>query len=141
MGSTCHALYNMRNNFSLNIADYTSVNFTWNYVRCPPENECLNNHHTCNRDSEICEDLRDGFACQCGPGYHSTDDGCMPVCSQGCVRGVCVQPDLCRCDFGYVGANCSIECQCNGHSNCAGPDRLNECLECHNNTMVSVFIT
>lgn len=35
----------------------------------------------------------------------------------------------------YVGANCSIQCQCNGHSNCQGPDRLDVCLECGNNTI------
>jgi multipile epidermal growth factor-like domains protein 8 len=44
-------------------------------------------------------------------------------------------PNVCTCDFGYVGANCSIQCQCNGHSNCAGPDKLDQCLECHNETM------
>lgn len=60
---------------------------------------------------------------------------CVPMCTQGCVRGTCIEPNVCRCDFGYVGANCSIQCQCNGHSNCAGPDRLDVCLECHNNTM------
>lgn len=43
---------------------------------------------------------------------------------------------MCECDFGYVGANCSIQCVCNGHSNCEGPDKLDKCLECHNNTMV-----
>lgn len=35
----------------------------------------------------------------------------------------------------YVGANCSIQCQCNGHSNCRGPDRLDECIACQNNTI------
>lgn len=57
------------------------------------------------------------------------------MCTQGCVRGTCIEPNICHCDFGYVGANCSIQCQCNGHSNCAGPDKLDVCLECHNNTM------
>lgn len=60
---------------------------------------------------------------------------CVPMCTQGCVRGTCIEPNVCRCDFGYVGANCSIQCQCNGHSNCAGPDKLDVCLKCHNNTM------
>ncbi|CAH2066767.1 unnamed protein product, partial [Iphiclides podalirius] len=61
--------------------------------------------------------------------------GCAAVCTQGCVRGACVQPNVCRCDFGYVGANCTIQCQCNGHSHCEGPDKLDKCIECHNNTM------
>lgn len=37
-----------------------------------------------------------------------------------------------------MGANCSIQCVCNGHSNCEGPDKLDKCLECHNNTMVMI---
>lgn len=49
--------------------------------------------------------------------------------------GRCTEPNNCECDFGYVGANCSIQCQCNGHSNCKGPDQLNVCLECQNNTI------
>lgn len=60
---------------------------------------------------------------------------CVPMCTQGCVRGTCIEPNVCHCDFGYVGSNCSIQCQCNGHSDCAGPDKLDQCLECHNNTM------
>ncbi|PSN57394.1 Multiple epidermal growth factor-like domains protein 8 [Blattella germanica] len=109
--------------------------FSWHYVKCPPENECVNNHHTCDNKSEQCVDLPEGFQCVCGKGYKEEKSVCVPVCTQGCVRGVCVEPDVCRCDFSYVGANCSIQCQCNNHANCAGPDKLNICLECHNNTM------
>ncbi|XP_026667029.1 multiple epidermal growth factor-like domains protein 8 isoform X3 [Ceratina calcarata] len=118
--------------------------FSWHYVRCPPENECTNGHHTCSPKSEKCFDLEEGFECMCGDGYKTETPSsynefgrkiCVPMCTQGCVRGTCVEPNVCRCDFGYVGANCSIQCQCNGHSNCAGPDKLDVCLECHNNTM------
>lgn len=109
--------------------------YSWYYVKCPPENECLNNHHTCNPVSERCEDLEEGYECVCGLGYKAGPNGCEPVCLQGCVRGQCVEPNKCKCDFGYVGANCSIQCQCNGHANCEGPDKLDMCLECHNNTM------
>ncbi|KYM76277.1 Multiple epidermal growth factor-like domains protein 8 [Atta colombica] len=117
--------------------------FSWHYVRCPPENECENGHHTCSPKSEKCFDLEEGFECKCGDGYKTettwgNDFGkkiCVPMCTQGCVRGTCVKPDLCRCDFGYVGSNCSIQCQCNGHSDCAGPDKLDNCTKCHNNTM------
>ena len=38
---------------------------------------------------------------------------------------------------GYVGANCSLACECNGHSNCAGVNRLSDCLECQNHTQGS----
>lgn len=118
--------------------------FSWHYVRCPPENECMNGHHTCSTKSEKCFDLEEGFECMCGDGYKTETPSsfnefgrkiCVPMCTQGCVRGTCIEPNICRCDFGYVGANCSIQCQCNGHSNCAGPDKLDVCLECHNNTM------
>ncbi|KAK6618955.1 hypothetical protein RUM44_003336 [Polyplax serrata] len=106
----------------------------WNYVSCPQENECENGHHTCNAVSEVCHDLPHGFQCVCGLGYKLSQSECEPECSQGCVRGRCVQPGKCLCDFGYVGSNCSMQCQCNGHSNCAGPDNLKKCLECQNNT-------
>ncbi|KAF5283548.1 hypothetical protein FQR65_LT13840 [Abscondita terminalis] len=112
-----------------------NVTYTWHYVKCPPEDECANNHHTCANESERCVDLEDGFECVCGPGYKAGLSGCEPVCIQGCVRGQCIQPNKCHCDFGYVGANCSIQCQCNGHANCEGPDKLDKCIQCFNNTM------
>lgn len=130
--STCRALYEERNKVELSENDTVS----WHYVRCPPENECANGHHSCDPVSERCEDLPLGYECVCGPGYRAAGGSCVPVCTQGCVRGACVRPDVCDCDFGYVGANCSIQCQCNGHAKCEGPDKLNQCLECHNNTMV-----
>ncbi|GBP44981.1 Multiple epidermal growth factor-like domains protein 8 [Eumeta japonica] len=129
--TTCAAVYSDAHQLS-NITDET---FSWHYTRCPPENECENDHHQCKADSEVCHDLPEGYECACGAGYKRVDGACVAVCSQGCVRGVCIKPDQCRCDFGYVGANCSIQCQCNGHSNCEGPDKLDKCIECHNNTM------
>lgn len=87
-------------------------------------------------NNKVCRDLPEGYECQCGAGHKRVGGACAAVCSQGCVRGVCVQPDRCRCDFGYVGANCTIQCQCNGHSHCEGPDKLDVCIECHNDTMV-----
>lgn len=157
-GGTCEMLYNQefsQNNSQKDLQIYENNatmlvskganqrNFSWHYVRCPPENECLNGHHTCSPKSEKCFDLDEGFECMCGDGFKtettwlSNDLGrktCVPTCVQGCVRGTCVEPNECRCDFGYVGANCSIQCQCNGHSNCEGPDKLDKCIKCHNNT-------
>lgn len=134
--STCDILYtNMKP--EENITETTT--FSWNYYQCPAENECLNGHHTCDLVSEVCVNLDVGFECQCAKGYKTNGTACIPVCPQGCVRGVCTQPNVCLCDFGYVGANCSIQCQCNGHANCLGPDKLDQCMECHNNTMVSSF--
>ncbi|RZC40710.1 Kelch 3 domain containing protein [Asbolus verrucosus] len=117
--------------------------YSWHYVRCPREDECANGHHNCIAESQRCVDLDDGFQCECGTGYKPVSMAktpmkstvCEPVCPLGCVRGQCVQPNKCQCDFGYVGANCSIQCQCNGHANCEGPDKLDKCLTCYNNTM------
>ena len=108
---------------------------SWNYLKCPPENECRSGHHSCHPITEVCVDEDQGYKCVCTDGYNSSRDGeCIPLCSQGCVYGACVQPDRCSCNFGYVGSNCSIKCQCNGHADCAGPDKLSECIKCHNNT-------
>lgn len=129
--STCDVIYAKAKNTSIAPDD----RFTWNYVKCPPENECNNGHHNCDPKSETCFDLNFGFECRCAEGFALEEQKCVPVCKQGCVHGRCVEPDRCDCDFGYVGVNCSIQCQCNGHANCAGPDKLDECGECHNNTM------
>lgn len=151
--STCDIIYASQKN--LTQID-PNDEFIWNYVKCPPENECVNFHHNCDPKSERCLDQPVGYECECAAGFKlesaqtsahttklskitdATDSSkkkCLPVCTQGCVRGKCIEPDLCLCDFGYVGSNCSIQCQCNGHSNCAGPDQLDTCIRCHNNTM------
>jgi len=56
--------------------------------------------------------------------YFAARGSCEPVCRHGCQFGRCILPDTCRCDFSYVGANCSAECACNKHSNCAGVTEL-----------------
>jgi len=68
-------------NTSVNISSLNATNhkdldgvlptFSWHYVKCPPENECVNNHHTCDNISEQCVDLPEGFKCVCGQGYES----------------------------------------------------------------------
>ena len=84
-------------------------------------------------DIPLCHDLIICFQFRRG----KDDDRCIPVCPQGCVYGRCTAPNTCTCNFGYVGTDCSLHCQCNGHSECEGPDQLSKCLHCHNNTMVS----
>lgn len=64
-----------------------NITYSWNYVKCPPEDECANAHHTCAPDSEVCVDLEDGFTCVCGAGYKASSYGCEPVCKQG-IRSV-----------------------------------------------------
>ncbi|XP_048476526.1 multiple epidermal growth factor-like domains protein 8 [Rhincodon typus] len=108
---------------------------SWAFMSCPPENECLNGHHDCD-DTQNCTDKLQGFECLCRNGYMQ-DSGlglCKPVCEQGCVNGTCVQPNSCQCHFGYVGPNCSVQCQCNQHSNCESVSARDRCLQCVNNT-------
>ncbi|XP_063697443.1 multiple epidermal growth factor-like domains protein 8 [Culicoides brevitarsis] len=131
--STCDLLFAATKNVTLKESD----RFSWNYVKCPPENECENGHHNCNPESEQCFDLNYGYKCNCKEGFKTENGKCKPICREGCVRGVCTAPDVCQCDFGYVGVNCTIQCNCNGNANCKGPDKLDECGECHNNTMGS----
>lgn len=69
----------------------------------------------------------------------SVSGQCEPVCAQGCVNGTCVSPGVCQCHFGFVGDNCSSQCSCNKHSNCAGVNKPDVCLECHNNTIVRLL--
>lgn len=129
--STCDILYANAKNATLAETD----RFSWNYVKCPPENECINDHHNCDDKSEKCYDLNFGYECRCADGYKLDAGKCIPVCENGCVRGACKEPNKCFCDFGYVGENCSIQCQCNGNANCEGPDKLDVCGECYNHTM------
>ncbi|XP_076135995.1 multiple epidermal growth factor-like domains protein 8 [Alosa pseudoharengus] len=111
-------------------------NSTWSFLHCPEEDECANGHHHCNK-SQDCHDLPQDYYCTCRQGYvlSSVTGQCEPVCPQGCVNGTCVSPGVCRCHFGFIGENCSSECHCNKHSNCAGVHQLDKCLECHNNTV------
>jgi len=109
---------------------------TWSFGKCPAENECTNEHHSCD-DSENCTDLEDGFRCDCKPGYvrDQRSEKCKPDCKQKCEpNGICVEPDNCQCNFGFVGHNCSTECQCNKHSNCQSVSHKDVCLACQNNT-------
>ncbi|XP_065347637.1 multiple epidermal growth factor-like domains protein 8 [Cloeon dipterum] len=113
----------------------TEYNHSWHYAECPPEDECSNEHHNCDPRSERCVNLLHGFKCECNDGYQpNKSGGCVPVCPQGCVHGICIEPNKCDCDFGFVGADCRQHCQCNGHSQCGGPDALDKCTKCLNNT-------
>uniref|UniRef100_A0A1I8FPW5 EGF-like domain-containing protein n=1 Tax=Macrostomum lignano TaxID=282301 RepID=A0A1I8FPW5_9PLAT len=90
---------------------------SWHFDACPPENECENGHHNCDLERQVCVDQIDG------------------------VQGRCTKPDVCTCLFGYTGDTCDVACDCNGHSNCAGPSPADRatCLSCHNNTRGSTL--
>uniref|UniRef100_A0A1I8HNH6 EGF-like domain-containing protein n=1 Tax=Macrostomum lignano TaxID=282301 RepID=A0A1I8HNH6_9PLAT len=113
---------------------------SWHFDACPPENECENGHHNCDLERQVCVDQIDGFRCECRPGYNWNNATriCEPVCTRGCnaTQGRCTKPDVCTCLFGYTGDTCDVACDCNGHSNCAGPSPADRatCLSCHNNT-------
>ena len=45
----------------------------------------------------------------CCKGYARSSNGtsCIPICSQHCYHGKCVEPDVCKCQPGYGGGACS----------------------------------
>ncbi|XP_014662467.1 PREDICTED: multiple epidermal growth factor-like domains protein 8 [Priapulus caudatus] len=134
-GQTPVDLHPRKHDGGRNWTDTVTSEAEWTFFSCPAEDECVNNHHTCNTERETCVDRPDGFTCNCKDGYTLDKGGtCQPQCDNGCDHGTCVKPNVCRCFFGFVGANCSSVCDCNGHSNCKGVNALDTCLQCHNNT-------
>lgn len=106
---------------------------SWHYFDCPQEDECLLDLHVCRPDQD-CVDKEHGYDCRCKDGTTESEQEsvCVPSCdTHGCVHGVCVAVDTCKCDFGYFGVSCQSRCDCSGHSECDG----STCLHCHNNTL------
>ncbi|KAF6034616.1 hypothetical protein EB796_007071 [Bugula neritina] len=108
---------------------------SWHYDSCPPENECTNGHHNCDLEKQDCTDLPIGHHCMCKDGYLLIEKDCVPQCDPECAQGTCVKPQVCECDFSWVGESCSVPCQCNKHSECVGPEATDNCTSCLNNTM------
>ena len=123
-----------RSNGFLDEIGSKEISTSWHFAQCPSENECLNGHDDCNTESEDCVDKEIGFECHCKAGYELEEDSCSPVCDKSCQHGTCIAPNKCQCYFGFTGENCNIECKCNKNSNCEGPEALNVCLRCENNT-------
>ena len=86
------------------------------------------------KKDDYCLESSDERSCRCKPGFVSDQGRCRPVCAKGCMHGNCASPNKCDCHFGFVGENCSSQCDCNGHSNCASESQLSTCIECYNNT-------
>ncbi|NWV45796.1 PEAR1 protein, partial [Daphoenositta chrysoptera] len=63
---------------------------------------------------------------QCCQGFYESRDSCVPHCSQECVHGRCVAPELCQCEPGWRGPSCSSECD----EQSWGPDCGQRC-PCH----------
>ena len=67
------------------------------------------------------------------------DSQCVLQCPADCNgNGLCVSPNNCSCNLGYTGEYCSLECYCNGHSDCLDATESGRriCLECKHNTQV-----
>lgn len=49
---------------------------------------------------------------ECCAGYKKNEAGkkCIPVCEKPCVRGECIAPNSCRCESGYGGPACDVNC-------------------------------
>lgn len=39
---------------------------------------------------------------KCCTGYKNMSDACVPICSTECINGVCVSPDKCECNVGFM---------------------------------------
>ncbi|XP_055538760.1 protein draper isoform X3 [Wyeomyia smithii] len=78
--------------------------------------------------------------CCVGYGKNEAGDRCIPVCSNGCKHGECIAPEECRCDQGYVGKTCNINCppmrwgsdcsqtcECKNNSTCNAQDGRCHC--------------
>ncbi|XP_062620474.1 multiple epidermal growth factor-like domains protein 8 isoform X1 [Saccostrea cucullata] len=109
---------------------------TWAYSSCPPENECINTHHDCDNESENCHDTETSYNCTCKKDYlkDPISGKCKPHCHEKCMNGTCVRPEVCQCNFGYVGKTCQTECDCYGNSDCLNELSLQECHNCLNHT-------
>lgn len=45
-----------------------------------------------------------------GYGVNVAGNRCIPTCTNECKFGVCLAPDVCKCEPGYGGPACDISC-------------------------------
>lgn len=124
---------------STTVMAVTEANSSWQFFQCPDIDECRMDTHQCGNNA-TCVNLDnrygENYRCVCQANFRLLADGrtCEPRCDlYGCVHGTCTSPDVCECNLGFTGTNCSIDCGCNGHSTCrqAGPGI---CDACQSNT-------
>lgn len=119
---------------------------TWHYGACPDVDECALDLDDCSAHAQ-CRNTNTSFVCECQPGFTvapgapadrsgTVDAPCLPVCPQGCVHGECTAPSVCECAVGYAGANCTVDCGCNGNAVCVSdqPEDRGVCEACLFNT-------
>nr|XP_006822433.1 PREDICTED: multiple epidermal growth factor-like domains protein 11-like [Saccoglossus kowalevskii] len=64
----------------------------------------------------------------CCPGYEQNGDVCIPLCNECDNRhATCVRPDVCKCDAGYHGNDCSSTCSNNMCGDNCGISCLSVC--------------
>ncbi|XP_022797777.1 multiple epidermal growth factor-like domains protein 8 [Stylophora pistillata] len=97
----------------------TNGSTVWSYSECPDVDECKLGVAQCHPNAS-CVNLPGSFNCVCNRGF--IGDG-VTVCNKTCYHdcgdhGVCSADFTCDCNLGWLGENCSIDCGCNGHSDC-----------------------
>lgn len=128
----------MQGDFSRSVYDCAaSLNTTaeeaeWAYAQCPDVDECGLGLHNCHKEAK-CTNTHGSYNCHCRKGY--IGDGfvsCIKTCNETCIHGNCSgSPEyVCKCDLGWTGADCSINCGCNNHSTCE--KQVGICDECQN---------
>lgn len=51
--------------------------------------------------------------CSCLPGYQlNTTTGCEPLCIPNCGNGTCIEPNVCRCNAGFVLKDKTCQANC-----------------------------
>lgn len=104
----------------------------WAYAQCPDVDECGLGLHDCHKEAK-CTNTHGSYSCHCRRGF--IGDGrtsCVRTCFEQCVHGHCSgSPDYeCKCNLGWSGVDCSINCGCNNHSTCEA--ELGKCDKCQN---------
>ena len=102
----------------------------WEYEKCPDINECILGIDVCKNNSK-CINHDGSYECKCDDGFEG--DGktfCKRMCWPRCVQGECTTEIKCKCDFGWKGEDCSIDCGCYNHSTCFNKT----CDKCQNLT-------